>query len=79
MIKFPRFNDDPSNVEIDALNEKRGRVLSLLLSQPNTKAVLDVSVSFKEIYLIIVGYWGLFATFGQIFEFCWKSWITKTV
>lgn len=56
MIKFPRFTDDPSNAEIDALNEKRGRVLSLLLSQPNTKAVLDVSVSLKGIYLILLGY-----------------------
>ena len=42
MIKFDRFSDDPSNAEIDLLNEKRGRLQSLLLSQPNTKAVLEV-------------------------------------
>ncbi len=44
MVKFDRFSDDPSNAEVDLLNEKRGRLQSLLLSQPNTKAVLEVPV-----------------------------------
>lgn len=42
MLKFDRFPDDPSNSDIDLLNEKRARLYSLLRSQPNTSAVLEV-------------------------------------
>lgn len=46
MAKFSRFSDDPSTADVDALNEKRARVQSLLQSQPNTKAVLEVRGSW---------------------------------
>ena len=42
--------DVPSNDKITKLNESRSRMVSLLNSQPNTKAILDVIYQFMYIY-----------------------------
>ena len=41
-----KSDDAPSEEQIKKLNDLRTRIVSLLLSQPNTKPVLDVSLSF---------------------------------
>ncbi len=44
-----KVNDDtyaPSEEQITKLNDLRTRMMSLLKSQPNTKAILDVSITF---------------------------------
>ena len=50
------YNDDgnsPSAQEIKNLNDLRSRMASLLLSQPNTKAVLQVIVHFICFFQIL--------------------------
>ena len=48
-----KSDDAPSEEQIKKLNDIRTRIVTLLLSQPNTKPVLDVSFTFfKPKYFI---------------------------
>jgi hypothetical protein len=52
--KSGNSDDAPSVEQIKKLNDLRKRMVSLLLSQPNTKPILDVSVLlFKIIFYIL--------------------------
>lgn len=55
LIKNIKNSDDaPSEEQIKKLNDIRTRMASLLLSQPNTKPILDVSSFLMIKYLYIL-------------------------
>lgn len=56
ILKKSNAIDVPSDDKIKKLNESRSRMVTLLNSQPNTKAILDVIYIYHRLFQCIVLY-----------------------